>query len=80
MQLYPLWGSISSTFNVQLLRAQIPKAQKDTVKLYVFFALLESAQVKALCKMLVKSTPGCLYKNYFLRFEKSPIGLKHLQL
>jgi len=40
----------------QLLRTQISKAQKDTDDLAVFFALLGSARVKALHKMLMKLT------------------------
>ncbi len=40
-------GSISSLFYVQLLRAQIPKASKDTDDLTVFFMLLGSMSVKA---------------------------------
>jgi hypothetical protein len=54
----PHMGSILPTFYEQLLRTQIPKVQKNTVKLSVFFALLGSACVKAAHKMLVKSTPG----------------------
>ncbi len=49
--------SISSTFYEQLLREKIPKEQKKTVSLTVFFTLLESAPVKAVLKMLMKSTP-----------------------
>jgi len=49
-------GSISSTFYVQLLRPQIPKAQKDTDDLTVFFTLSGSTSVKAACKTLMKST------------------------
>jgi hypothetical protein len=41
----------------QLLRVQIPKAQKYTVKLSVFFALLGSGCIKADCKMFMKFTP-----------------------
>ena len=47
-------GSISPTFYKQLLRAQIPKAQKFSS----FIALLGSACVKAACRKLVKLTPG----------------------
>jgi hypothetical protein len=50
-------GSISSTFNEQPLCAPIPKVQKDTVKLNVFFVLLGSEHVKALGKMLMKLNP-----------------------
>jgi len=50
--------SISSTFYEQHLRVQISKAQKKTDSLTVFFALLESARVKASPKMLVKLTPA----------------------
>lgn len=48
--------SISSTFYQQLLRAQIPNAQKDW-KLYCLFALLGSARVKAASRTLVKLIP-----------------------
>jgi len=44
-------------FYEHLLQTQIPKAQKDTNDLSVFFALLGSVCVKASRKMLVKSTP-----------------------
>jgi len=53
---YSYLGSISSTFYVQLLRLQIPKAQKDTDDLTVFFTLSGSTSVKAECKTLMKST------------------------
>jgi len=57
-------GSISTTFYAQLLQAQIPKAQKNTFKL---FALLRSALVKAAHKMLVKLTPGFTPHRFLLR-------------
>jgi len=47
-------GSISPTFHEQLLLSNIPNAQKDTVKLSVFFALLGSARPKGMCKMMMK--------------------------
>jgi len=37
--------SISTTFYEQLLRAKIPKAQKDTDDLTVFFAHLGSTRI-----------------------------------
>jgi len=40
---------------VQLLYLQIQKAQNIQL---VFFVLLGSSRIKAVCKMLVKSTPG----------------------
>jgi len=46
--------SISSTFYQQLLHAQIPKAQKKTVNLLVFWALLGSVQTKAAHRMQMK--------------------------
>jgi hypothetical protein len=49
-------GLILPTFYELLLRVQIPKSQKNTVKLSVFFALSGSACIKAACKMLVKLT------------------------
>ncbi len=48
-------------FYEQLLRAQIPKAQKKIDNLTVFFALLGSALVKAALRTLMKLTPN--YKN-----------------
>jgi len=48
---------------VQLLRTKIPKAHKDIDDLTVFFALLGSAQVKASCKILMKSTTGVNFTN-----------------
>jgi hypothetical protein len=47
---------MSPSFYAQLLHAQIPKAQKKTVKLSVFFALWGSVRVKVRNKMLAKST------------------------
>jgi len=58
-------GQISATFYEQLLHAQIPKAQKKTDSMTVFFALLESAHIKAVRKMLVKSTPGQISAKRF---------------
>ncbi len=50
--------SISPTFFKQLLlRAQIPKVQKDTYALGLSFVLLGSELVKAASKTLVKLTP-----------------------
>ncbi len=49
-------GSISPTFYAQLLPTQIPKVQKNTVKLSVFFVFLGSLCVKASHQMLMKST------------------------
>jgi hypothetical protein len=51
-------GSISSTFDWQLLQLQITKAQKKTVKLSIFFALSRSARTKAARRMSMKMTPG----------------------
>jgi len=50
-------GWISSIFYVQHLRAQIPKVQKDTEDLTVFFALLGSAHVIAVCKNVDEINP-----------------------
>jgi len=59
--------SILSTFYVQLLCVKIQKAQRDTDNLTVIFALLGFADIKAVCKMLVKSTKGLL-KNTYLKY------------
>jgi len=56
-------GSISSTFYEQLLLAQIPKAQKKTYNLTVFFVLLGSALKKAAYRMLIKLTPVVNFIN-----------------
>jgi len=60
-------GSISPMFYVQFLRAQIPKAHKNTVKLSVFFALSESARIKAAHKRLMKLIPDLVdgFANVF---------------
>jgi len=42
----------------QLLRAQIPKAQKIQSSHQSFFALLRPSHVKAACKTLFKLAPG----------------------
>ncbi len=51
--------SISPAFYELLLRVQIPKAEKYTNDIAVFFALLGSARKKLHVNMLVKSTLGC---------------------
>jgi hypothetical protein len=60
-------GSISTTFYEQLLRIQIPKAQKNRVKPSVFFAFLGSAQVKAARKMFMKSNPCAKYRVFSVK-------------
>jgi len=62
---YFLQELISPTFYDQLSRSKIPKAQKDTYDLTVFFVLLGSSSVKAEHKMLVKLTPDV--KERFLK-------------
>ncbi len=66
-------GSISSTFHEQLLRPQIPKAQKRQSSQQCCLTLLGPTSVKAFHKMLMKLTPGlrsivghCYSKNQFL--------------
>ena len=51
-------GSISPTFYEQLLRVQIPKAQKAALLDCLFFALLGTALVKTARRTLVKLTLG----------------------
>ncbi len=48
---------------LKLLHFQILKAQKDSQIINVFFALSRSLNVKALCKMLMKSTPRLNFTN-----------------
>jgi len=48
------------------LRTQIPKAQKILTNHQTFFALLGSARMKALCKMLVKLAPAIEVKITFI--------------
>ncbi len=49
-------GVNSPTFYAKLIYAQITKAQKNTIKPSVFFALSGSVLVKAYCIMFVKLT------------------------
>jgi hypothetical protein len=55
--LHPIWGQFHQHVYSKFLCTKIPKAQKDTQVISVFFALFWSASVKAACKMLVKLTP-----------------------
>jgi len=55
--------SISSTFFKQLLHSQIPKLQKNKVKLSVFFLVSGYLCTKAACKMLMKLTTGINFIN-----------------
>jgi len=65
--------SISSTFYEQLLRSQIPTSVKNTDDLTVFFTLLGSTSVKAVLRMLVKSTPDRMLRVILLSlFPHSP--------
>ncbi len=50
-------GSILPTFDEQLLRTKIPKVQKDTDDVTVFFGFWGSTSVKDAGKMLVQLTP-----------------------
>jgi len=50
-------GSISPMLYEQFLSPQIPKAQKNTIKLSVFFMRFGSLHIKAVYKMLVKLSP-----------------------
>ncbi len=51
-----IWGQFHHILCAAFIRPN-PKGAKNTDKPSVFFALLGSAHVKAVCKMLVKSTP-----------------------
>ncbi len=59
-------GQFHQHVYTKLISAQIPKAQQNTVKLSVFFALLESARAKAACRILMKLTPGVNFTNMFI--------------
>jgi len=50
-------GSMSATLYEQFLLEKIPKEQKDTDDLTVFFLLLESLQVKAAHKHVGEIDP-----------------------
>ncbi len=57
--------------------AQIQRAQKGTDDLTVFFTLLGSARVKAVCKMLVKSNPWwCMRKKLYALFKFVSLCMK----
>ncbi len=54
-------------FYVQLLRSRSPKAQNDYADLTVFFERLGSTCVKAVCRSLMKLTPGfCMRLLHFV--------------
>jgi len=54
----------------KLLCIHLPKAPNDSQVVSVIFALLGSAQTKAACKMLVKSTPCVNFINVLhMRFS-----------
>jgi len=59
-------GSISSTFNEQLLHAQNPNAQKRQSCQQCRLALLGPTSVKAARKALVKLIPGCRFNEMVL--------------
>jgi len=48
---------MSLTFYVQLLYVEVPKEQKDTDDLTVFFSYLGFERIKAACKKLMKMSP-----------------------
>ncbi len=55
------WGQFHQRSHEQLLGMQIPKAQKNPVKLSIFFCAFDiSASIKAACRTLMKLTPGRL--------------------
>jgi len=63
-------NKLNGSFN---LHAKIPKAQKLSHQW--LFALLGSARVKALSKILMKLTPGVNFINV-LHTAFTPVGLK----
>jgi len=69
--------SISHTFYVKLLRAQIPKVQEDTEDLMVFLCFWDLRAlklcIKAVHKILVKLTTGL--ENYI--FHQYPINITY---
>ncbi len=56
---------MSTTFYEKLLREQIPKAQKKTDTLTLYFVPLGSARVKASRKMLVKLTSDVILTDLY---------------
>jgi len=68
---HPIPGSPGANFTNILQAAFIcadPKSVKETDSLTVFFALLWSACLKALIKMLMKLTPGVNFTHNFEHF------------
>jgi len=57
---------------VQLLRAQIPKVQKQTVMLAVLLPLLGYVGPKAASRMLMKMTPGVDFTHFLRAAFTSP--------
>ncbi len=74
-------GSISSTFYSQRLRAQIPKAPKDTDNLTEFLKFWDLQVLMLLINMLVKSTHGILSlvdnKLYIFNCRWQQVLLQH---
>jgi len=58
-----LLGSISPTFYEQLLRTQIPKAQKDTADLPIFLGFWGQQAKKAGRKHVAETNPMCFYRH-----------------
>jgi len=54
-------GSILPTFLRAAFTSKDPKSTKDSQVISALLQLLESAPVKAACKMLVKLTPNVLF-------------------
>ena len=63
-------GSISTSFYEQLLRAQIPKAQKKTVKSSSFFVRLGPAFVKAAHKHIDEIDPRWYFALTEIRHQQ----------
>jgi len=72
--------SISSMLCEELLHTQIPKAQKKTVKLSVFFVLSGSGRAKADSGMWMKLTPRVNFINMLISAETFQLNLATLRL
>jgi hypothetical protein len=66
-----IWDQFHQHVYSQLLRTQIPKAQKGKSSHQCLFALMGIEHTKALCKTLVKLTLKRAFQQFFFLFHSS---------
>ncbi len=66
-----IWDKYHQHVYSQLLRSEIPKAQKGKSSHQCLFALMGAEHAKALCKTLVKMTLKRAFQQFFFTFHSS---------